>query len=351
MKKNIKKFVSVYNMVNWSKSKNVLFLLLFILVALSIRTNDSASFNQIPKQPTGELKIITTISIIADWATEVGDQFFSPVSIVSGAEDPHTYRLTPSEITMIGQSDLFIIFGLSGLEPWVQSVKDAFPSLNILSLANDEMMMVDPLTGDNNPHIWMSPIQAKIFVQNITDAVISLDFEHRTQYESNRDSYLNDLDELILRIENVHYNNTSGLKVVIHHPSFIYLLDLLGVERMGVIEEHEGSEPSAQHIQEIIDLMIEENISTIVTQPQIEENLIFQMARDTNAKLAKLTPLLGIEGASNYIEMIEYDIYNLLHPENVGEESWTIPAIIVGSSLFGVTVAILAYFRFRKVKI
>ena len=97
--------------------------------------------------------------------------------------------------------------------------------------------------------------------------------------------------------------------------------------------------------------MIAENISTIVTQPQIEENLIFQMARDTNAKLAKLTPLLGLEGASNYIEMIEYDIYNLLHPEAVSEKPWIVPAVIVGSSLFGITAVILVYFRFRKVKI
>ena len=348
MKKNIKKFVSVKYMVQILKSKRSYFLLFLILLSLNVVKENSTSSNQITKQPTGELKIVTTISIIADWAAEIGNQLFTPVSIVSGAEDPHTYSLTPSEIEMVGQSDLFIIFGLSGLEPWVQSVKDAYPSLNILTLANDEMIITDPLTGDANPHIWMSPIQAKIFVQNITDAVISLDFEHRTQYESNRDSYLNELDDLILRIENEYYNDTVGLKVVVHHPAFIYLLDLLGVERMGVIEEHEGSEPSAQHIQEIIDLMIDENISTIVTQPQIEENLIFQIARDTNAKLAKLTPLLGVEGVSSYIEMIEFDVYSLLHPEEVSDQPWILPAIIVGSSLIGLTVIILAYFRFRK---
>ena len=315
---------------------------------LSTVISDSTANYSIVKQPTGEIKVVTTISIISDWAAEIGNNLFIPISIVSGAEDPHTYRLTPSEIDMIGESDLFIIFGLSGLEPWVQSVLDAYPSLNILTLASDEMMMIDPLTGDANPHMWMSPIHAKSFVQNITDAVISLDFEHRNQYEANRDSYLAELDDLIVKIENEYYNDTEGLKVVVHHPAFIYLLDLLGVERMGVIEEHEGSEPSAQHIQEIIDLMIEENISTIVTQPQIEENLIFQMARDTNAKLAKLTPLLGVEGANNYIEMIEFDIYNLLHPEEVREQPWIVPAIIVGSSFIGLTIIILAYFRFRK---
>ena len=350
MKKNIKKFVFVNNMIKRSKSRDIFFLMLLILVSFSIKMNKISSFDQIPNQPSGELKVVTSISIIADWAAEIGDQLFNPVSIVSGAEDPHTYRLTPSEIDMLGQSDLFIIFGLSGLEPWVQSVIDAYPSLNVLSLANDEMMMVDPLTGDANPHIWMSPIQAKIFVQNITDEIISLDFEHRTQYESNRDSYLEELDELIVRIETDYYNNTKGLKVVVHHPSFLYLLDLLGVDRMGVIEEHEGSEPSAQHIQEIINLMIEENISTIVTQPQIEEKLIFQIARDTNAKLAKLTPLLGVESIDNYIEMIEYDIYNLLHPEEISEEPWVIPAVIIGSCLFGITLGILLFFRFRKVK-
>ncbi|MFW9853327.1 MAG: metal ABC transporter substrate-binding protein, partial [Candidatus Thorarchaeota archaeon] len=291
-------------------------------------------------------KVVTTISIIADWANQIGGSLFSSVAVVTGSEDPHTYSLTSGEIEMIGEADLFVRFGLPGLEPWVQNVLDAYPSLNVLTLAQPELMEEDPITGDPNPHVWMSPILAKSFVENITNSVIAIDFTHKSEYETNRDNYLADLDDLISRVEGEYADQLRGLKVVVHHPAFFYLLELLEVERVGVIEEHEGSEPSAQHIQEIVDLMKTENISTIVTQPQIEEDLIIQIARDTNAKLAKLTPLLNINNIDTYIDMIEYNVFALQNPEEVTEGGWIYTAIIIGGSFFLLSLLGVVYIRY-----
>ena len=94
--------------------------------------------------------------------------------------------------------------------------------------------------------------------------------------------------------------------------------------------------------------MILENVTTIVTQPQIEEKIIFQIARDTNAKLAKLTPLIGINNITNYIQMIEQNVLALLNPEDIEDSGWITTALIIGLSFFGVTVATLAYFRYKK---
>jgi len=328
--------------------KNILPILCLISLVIisSFQVTNSSAKSEIIKQPTGEIKVVTTISIIADWANQVGGNLFSSIAVVSGSEDPHTYSLTSGEIEMIGESDLFIRFGLPGLEPWVQNVLDAYPSLNVLTLAKPEIMEEDSVTGDPNPHVWMSPILAKSFVQNITNSVISLDFSHKTQYETNRDTYLTELDDLISRVEGEYADQLRGLKVVVHHPSFFYLLELLEVERVGVIEEHEGSEPSAQHIQDIVDIMKAENVSTIVTQPQIEEDLIIQIARDTNAKLAKLTPLLNINNIDTYIEMIEYNVFALQNPEEVTEGGWIYTAIIIGGSVFLVSFLGVVYIRY-----
>jgi ABC-type Zn uptake system ZnuABC Zn-binding protein ZnuA len=227
---------------------------------------------------------------------------------------------------MIENSDLFIIFGVEGLEPWVEQVLPDGHNLNVLYLATDEMMEIDSVTGDPNPHLWMSPVITKTFVQNITNEVILLDFEHQAQYELNRDDYLSELDDLITMIDNE--NQFEGLKVVVHHPSFMYLLDLLGIERVGVIDA--------------------ENVSIIITQPQIEEKMIIQIARDTGAKLAKLTPLLGINDINTYIDMIEYNLLALSNTEEVTGGGWIVTAIIIGSSLFAVTAAIMIYFRYIK---
>jgi ABC-type Zn uptake system ZnuABC Zn-binding protein ZnuA len=329
------------------KKKELLILCLLSLMTISLfHTIDSSAKQDLVKEPTGEVKVVTTISIIADWVNQIGGNLFTSAAVVSGSEDPHTYSLTSGEIEMIGEADLFVRFGLPGLEPWVQNVLAAYPSLNVLTLAQPEIMEEDSVTGDPNPHVWMSPILAKSFVQNITNSIISLDFAHKTEYETNRDNYLSELDDLILRIEGEYADQLRGLKVVVHHPSFFYLLELLEVERAGVIEEHEGSEPSAQHIQEIVELMKTENISIIVTQPQIEEDLIIQIARDTNAKLAKLTPLLNINNVNTYIDMIEYNVFALQNPEEVSEGGWVYTAIIIGGSFFLVSLLGVIYIRY-----
>ncbi|OLS31271.1 MAG: Manganese transport system membrane protein MntB [Candidatus Heimdallarchaeota archaeon AB_125] len=310
----------------------------------SYEENDNYSFSD---EPTGEIKVVTSLSIIADWAAEIGEGYFSPAAVVTGGEDPHTYELSPSAIQMISASDLFIVFGLPGLESWIDLDSTDYSGLNVLYLATEDMMKVDPVTSDKNPHIWMDPNYAKIFVQNITYEVILLDIGHQTEYETNRDNYLAEIDDLLIRIQEDPFNQTLGMRVVVHHPSFLYLLDVLGVERVGVIEEHEGSEPSLRHIREIEATMIAENISIIVTQPQLEGNQILNLARKTNASLAKLTPLLGINNVYTYIDMIEYNVLALLNPEAVDAKGWILTAFIIGMSFFSVTAIILGYFRFR----
>lgn len=322
----------------------VLFLSSYSAIA---STSDSPILDSRIDETSGVISVVTTLSIIADWATQVGDTLFTPVSVVTGSEDPHTYSLTSSEIQMIGDADLFVRLGLPGIEPWVENVINAFPSLNVLTLASQEMMEIDPISGDLNAHVWMSPVIAKNFVSNMTDSIILLDFANREQYEANRDNYLSELDELIFDIEDYYFNRTNGLKVVVHHPSFFYLLNMLGVERVGIIEEHEGSESSAQHIQEIVDTMIEQNVTIIVTQPQIEESLVIQIARDTNSKLAKLSPMLRDNVDDNYIQLIRDDIDALLSPEDIEDNQWIVTSLAIGSGFLAVSILLLVYLRFK----
>ncbi|MBY9000832.1 MAG: zinc ABC transporter substrate-binding protein [Candidatus Heimdallarchaeota archaeon] len=108
------------------------------------------------------------------------------------------------------------------------------------------------------------------------------------------------------------------------------------------------NEPSAIHIQQIIDAMIEENVSTIVTQPQIEDRLIIQIARDTNSKLAKLSPLLRDNIGDNYIDLIRDDIEALLNPEDIADNQWIGTSIAIGGCFIALSIILLIYLRFHK---
>ncbi len=302
-------------------SFTLLVTIIFTSTIVSIATNsnyyveDGKDFD-----PNDTLKVVTTLGIINDWAWEVGKGLFTPHSIVTGLEDPHTYEMTTADRELLSQANLLIRFGIEGIESWLSSNLDAIlednPNLVVITLANTSIMENDTAAEEPflNPHVWMSPVYAKSFVKEITDAVVSLDPNNKAKYEANRDNYLLDLDALIERINKEYRPELEGLKVVVHHPAFMYLFDLLGIKREAIIEEKHEAEPSPEHIQNVVDKMKKDNVKIIVVQPQVSSDVINQIVKETGAKLVSVSPLLPAFGQTTYVGLIEYDIYALQHP-------------------------------------
>ncbi|MFX0210594.1 MAG: metal ABC transporter substrate-binding protein, partial [Candidatus Hodarchaeota archaeon] len=194
-----------------------------------------------------------------------------------------------------------------------------------------------------NPHVWMSPLIAKEMVERIYTEVITIDAQNANNYQINKNSYITELDALHQRIL-ANRSIFQSRKVVVHHPSFKYLFDLLGIDRIAAIEEHEGGEPSAEHIAEIVDTMKEQDVKLIINQPQLSADQVNQIARDTGAKIADLTPLLGVEDQNgdpilDYISMIEYNLWALVHPHNPPLESSS-PIIWFGLGITVISIAV-----------
>ena len=115
----------------------------------------------------GTINVVASLSIVADFASQISDGLFLVPSIVSGTENPHIYEPTPSEIELVASAELFIRLGLEDLEPWIDAILLANPTVPVLTLVNESMMRFDPLINANNPHVWLDPNIVKIIVGNI----------------------------------------------------------------------------------------------------------------------------------------------------------------------------------------
>ena len=100
-----------------------------VISATNFEQGEDYSFSE---EPIGEIKVVASLSVVADWAAEIGKGLFVPAAVVTGGEDPHTFELLPSAIKMILESDLFIIIGLPGLESWIDLEASEYSSLNVL---------------------------------------------------------------------------------------------------------------------------------------------------------------------------------------------------------------------------
>jgi len=296
-------------MIYWRKQALVVVLITSLLLCFTLQSNNTNKVNA--AEP---LQIVASISIVADIASQIGKGIFTVESIVKGNEDPHTYEQSPADIQLVAEADLFIRFGsiVEGLEPWVQSVLDV-TGVNVLELVNDTMVRTDPLLGEDNPHVWMDPSNIKTMADSVFNKVALMDPTNIANYTTNLINYKAELDALILRISDAR-DDFIGTKVVVHHPSFMYLLDLLAIERVGVIEKQEGVEPSPQDIQDLMDAIATNNVSFIINQPQLDDKDVNEIARETGIQIVELTPLLGIKNLEDYISMIDYDLLALANP-------------------------------------
>jgi ABC-type Zn uptake system ZnuABC Zn-binding protein ZnuA len=301
------------------------------------------------------LNVVASISIIADFASNLGEGLFTVTSIVDGSENPHVYEPTASEIESVAQADLFIIMGLSGLEPWVENVLEAMPEIEVLTLFNESMTEYDPLIDKNNPHVWMNPLIAKEMVELIYEKLIELDETNAETYSTNKSDYDDELDALVSRINETR-TEFEGKKVIVHHPAFKYLFDMLGIIRVASIEQSDGSEPSAADIVELLELIESEDVDLIVDQPQLKSDIVNQLARDAGLEIVELTPLLGVpdehgyvlsKGAllETYIAMIDYDLEALRNPYPPSSQSlewyWWVIIGLTGSVIVGLIVIVI----------
>ncbi len=286
---------------------------LLLLIGSSITTGN-VSADPADRPEESAFHIVCSLSIVGDWVEGVTGDLATVTSVVSALEDPHTYDPDPSEVAMIADADLFVYIGIAGLEPWVANTLEATEINDTLTLVNESWIVADDAwDGRLNAHVWMSPSYANEMVETFYEYMMGLSAFTPTSkaiFTSNKETYCATLDLLLGKIDDFK-SKWDGTKVVIHHPAFKYLFDLMGIDRCAIIEEAHGTEPSAQHIQDVIDEMIEDDIEFIVTQPQLDQTRVDEIATETSALKVELTPLLGVFDLDHYTDMIEYDINKL----------------------------------------
>lgn len=316
------------------KQKNIAFLvvLLFIPSVFYLNTTSISSTEEISviKPADTPLKVVVSSALLEDFVVNVaGDLVSVEATLVEGNEDPHTYEPVPSDITALVTADLFFYTGRIEIDPWWSnweaSIEEDNPDLGVVPVINDSMVEVDPLTEEENLHVWMDPHNAKAMVNNIYLGIKTAIVEDSLDtLNEMHESYQMELDQLISEIEG---NRTvfEGTKIVVHHPSMMYFFDLLGIRREAAIEEDHDVEPSAQHIQEVTDLMLTDEITLIAHQANLDEDEIMQIARDTDSKIIWCAPLIGMTGADGailetYVNLIRYNLWALQNPTDPTEE-------------------------------
>jgi len=255
--------------------------LLAVAVGLAVPVGCGKAAN-----PAGEIGVVVTILPQVEFVENVGGEKVDVTVMVPLGAGPHTYEPLPSQMKALARAKMYAKVG-SGVEfelVWMEK----------LVATNQKMLVVDCSRGiqlmEKDPHVWMSPLNAKIMVQNICDGLVQVDPANRAHYEKNRDAYLHKLTELDQDIREA-LSGVTNRRFMVYHPSFGYFAKEYNLTMLPV--EEEGKEPTPAGIVRLIEQAKEDNIKAIFASPQFNPRSAEVIADEIGGSVVLIDSLAG----------------------------------------------------------
>ena len=254
---------------------------------------------------SARVKAVTTIAPLGEFVKAVGGDKVNVTVLIPPGGEPHTFEPSPSQMRNIADADIYVENG-AGLEFWIGKIIQ----VNQRMLLLDSSHGVDLITGseDNSqlpgltrgadPHIWLSPRNAKIQVENICEGLIQVDPSNSESYIKNQDVYLKELDEIDAHL-NFTFAQHQKKKFIVLHPAWSYFARDYGLQEIAI--NLEEKEPGPKYLSYIIDLARQENITTIFVEPQFNPSMAEVIAKEISGKVVAIDPL-----AENYSGNLRY---------------------------------------------
>lgn len=278
-----------------------------------------------------------------EWAAErIGGDRLTVTSLTAPGAEPHDLELTPRDVAGVSDADLLVYLG--GFQAAVDQVAesqagdhswDAAEAAD-LSLtaeghdhehaegedhaegkehADEEDADEEHAEGEEStdPHFWLDPTRLAAVGDALAEELSELDPDGAETFERNAAALREELEALDQEM-------TDGLgscavdTLVTSHDAFGYLADRYGLEVIGVTGLSPNSEPSADQLAEIADLVTERGVTTVYTETLVDPSVAETVAAEAGVRTAVLDPIEGLTDESagdDYLEVMRANLATL----------------------------------------
>ncbi|WP_306423815.1 metal ABC transporter substrate-binding protein [Brucella intermedia] len=239
-----------------------------------------------PAAAQEKFKAVTTFTVIADMAKNVAGDAAIVESITKPGAEIHEYQPTPGDIQRAQGAQLIFSNGLN-LELWFQkfyqNLKDV-PDV-VVSQGVEPMGIAEgPYEGKPNPHAWMSPTSAIIYVDNIRDAFVKYDPANAETYKANAEAYKEKINAAIDPIKAELDKIPEDKRwLVSSEGAFSYLARDFGLKELYLWPINADQQGTPQQVRKVVDAVKENKIPTVFSESTISSKPAEQVARETGA--------------------------------------------------------------------
>lgn len=240
----------------------------------------------ISAQAAEKPKVVTTFTIIADMARNVAGDAADVESITKPGAEIHNYQPTPRDILKARDADLVLWNGLN-LELWFQKFLanlSGVPNVTVSEGIEPMSISGGGYKGKPNPHAWMSPDNALIYVENIRKGLTQIDPDHAALYAANAKAYSDKIKNEIQPIRDAIAALPQDKRwLVTSEGAFSYLARDFGLKELFLWPVNADSQGTPQQVRSVIDAMREHNIQVIFSESTVSPDPAKQVAKETGA--------------------------------------------------------------------
>jgi zinc transport system substrate-binding protein len=124
------------------------------------------------QKPAGKIHVVVSILPLAEFTEKVGgDRVLVSVMIPTGTT-PHSYEPTPAQLVDLSTAHIYVEVG-TPLEfeiAWLDKILSVNKNI-LLCNASQNITLPEP---DIDPHVWLSPLNVQIMVENICTSLIEI---------------------------------------------------------------------------------------------------------------------------------------------------------------------------------
>lgn len=263
--------------------------------------------------------VLTTFTVLSDMALNVAGDKAIVESITKLGAEIHGYEVTPSDLKRGKDANLILENGFN-LERWATRFYNSLPKVSHITLSEGIQpinIAEDAYQGKPNPHAWMSPKNALIYVENIRVALGNLDPPNASSYDANAAKYSEEIRAIDVKLKQAISAIPPDKRYIVScEGAFSYIARDYGLKEVYLWPVNAEQQATPKQVERVINTVKANQIPAVFCESTVNNEAQLQVAKETGAKFAgvfyvdSLSPSDG--PASTYLKLLEYNVNTLI---------------------------------------
>lgn len=254
-------------------------------------------------------QVVTDLGPIHSLVSQVMAGVGEPDVLVTGNASPHDFQFGFDQASSVQNADLVVWVG-GALTPWLdEALENLAPDAPQLVLLETEdwpaLTLRDPdefggahdhddhdehaehSNSKIDPHAWLDPQVAQVWVVHIAEALSDVDPENAALYGSNALTTVAELQALEIEVSQILQDAPAG-NLVVPHDAYQYFGTRFDRVAVAAISLDDASAPAPDRIAELQDLVAEQNVACVLSdlQTRVEWSDLIREGTDAGTALA-----------------------------------------------------------------